>query len=216
MAMHMERIEAFLESEGLKYRFHDQGHLLTGFRTESYRSADGLQGMAIAVRLTEGGEYLECIAPALYDATDCPRPEELFRLLVSIMGRSKMIRFEFDPDDNEIRASIECALEDGCLTKRQFLRMLQALPELVDKWDPAIRAAIAGEPLPIPSAAAPLPDSPVATGPPAREAPPLETTLPPAAGPRGEADSRGGGGQPENTAHDSNGDQARSARRSRP
>lgn len=197
MAMHMERIEAYLESEGLKYRFHDQGHLLTGFKTTSYESPDGTRGVAIAVRLGEGGEYLECIAPALYDATGCPRPEELFRLLLTIMGRSKMIRFEFDPDDNEIRASIECPLEDGSLTKRQFLRSLQALPELIDKWDPAIRAAIAGQ-------------APTVVASPDRSVPVAEAAIPPASDrpvvPR----------EPESRPHDTDGNAARSAPRSRP
>ena len=58
------------------------------------------------------------------------------------MLRTKMIRFEHDREDGEIRASIECPLEDGRLTRRQFRRMLEALPELIDRWDPVIRQTL--------------------------------------------------------------------------
>ena len=59
-----------------------------------------------------------------------------------VMQRSKLIRFDFDPDDGEIRGLTECPIEDGSLTREQFLRLLTAIPELIDRWDPAIRRAL--------------------------------------------------------------------------
>ena len=43
-----------------------------------------------------------------------------------------MLRYEYDPTDGEIRASIELPLEDAILTERQFNRCLSALIQLVD------------------------------------------------------------------------------------
>jgi hypothetical protein len=33
-------------------------------------------------------------------------------------------------------------VEDGSLTRRQFRRMLEAIPKAVDRWHPVIRLAI--------------------------------------------------------------------------
>jgi hypothetical protein len=143
MAMQMERVESFLLAERLKFRSHDDGHVVVGFATRHYAAPDGTKGIAIAVRLPEEGRYLECIAPGLYSLQGCRHPDAVLRTLLAIMQRTKMIRFDWDPADGEIRCAIECPVEDGVLTRRQFMRMLHAIPELVDAWDPAIRAAFA-------------------------------------------------------------------------
>jgi hypothetical protein len=142
MSIKMERLESFLLSEHLKFRTHEDGHLVVGFATQHYVSPGGLRGIAIAVRLSEQGEYLECIAPGLYNTQECRHPDAVLKLLLAITQRSKMIRFECDPTDGEVRCSIECPIEDGTVTRRQFVRMLKAMPELLDSWDAAIRAAM--------------------------------------------------------------------------
>ncbi len=43
-----------------------------------------------------------------------------------------MLRFEYNPCDGEIRCSIECPIEDRTITRRQFVRKLKAIPELLD------------------------------------------------------------------------------------
>lgn len=142
MAIKMERLESFLLTAQLKFRTAKAGHLVVGFATNHYVSADGTRGVAVAIRLDEDGRFLECIAPALYDLADCPHRDAVLRLLVMIMQRSKLIRFDFDADDGEVRGLTECPIEDGSLTREQFLRLLSAIPELVDRWDPAIRRAL--------------------------------------------------------------------------
>jgi len=142
MAVKMERLESFLLTEQLKFRTAKPGHLVVGFATNHYVSAAGSRGVGVAIRLDEEGRFLECIAPALYNLADCPYRETVLRLLVMIMQRSKLIRFDFDAQDGEVRCLTECPIEDGSLTREQFLRLLTAIPELVDRWDPAIRLAI--------------------------------------------------------------------------
>jgi hypothetical protein len=142
MSIKMERLESFVLSEHLLFRSHEDGHLVIGFSTRNYVAADGTRGIALAVRLTEQGEYLECIAPGLYNVRDCRHRDSVMKLLLAITQRCKMIRFECDPADGEVRCSIELPIEDGTVTRRQFIRMLKAIPELIDEWDPAIRAAL--------------------------------------------------------------------------
>jgi hypothetical protein len=153
MAMQMERLESFLLAEKLKFRSHEAGHIVVGFATRNYTAPSGdtptargsddrFKGIAIAVRLSETGQYLECLAPGLYDLGTCRHRDVVLRALMAIMQRTKMVRFDWDPADGEIRCSVECPLEDGSLTRRQFIRMLRALPEIIDDWDPVIRAAM--------------------------------------------------------------------------
>lgn len=153
MAMQMERLESFLLAEKLKFRSHEAGHIVVGFATRNYTAPSGdtptargsddrFKGIAIAVRLSENGQYLECLAPGLYDLGSCRHRDVVLRALMAIMQRTKMVRFDWDPADGEVRCSVECPLEDGSLTRRQFIRMLRALPEIIDDWDPVIRAAM--------------------------------------------------------------------------
>ena len=152
MAMQMERLESFLLAEKLKFRSHEAGHIVVGFATRNYTAPssgptargvdDRFKGIAIAVRLSENGQYLECLAPGLYDLGTCRHRDAVLRALMAIMQRTKMVRFDWDPADGEIRCSVECPLEDGSLTRQQFIRMLRALPEIIDDWDPVIRGAM--------------------------------------------------------------------------
>ena len=152
MAMQMERLESFLLAEKLKFRSHEAGHIVVGFATRNYTAPSGgptargvddrFKGIAIAVRLSENGQYLECLAPGLYDLGTCRHRDAVLRALMAIMQRTKMVRFDWDPADGEIRCSVECPLEDGSLTRHQFIRMLRALPEIIDDWDPVIRGAM--------------------------------------------------------------------------
>ncbi|MFM7206727.1 MAG: YbjN domain-containing protein [Planctomycetaceae bacterium] len=142
MPINLERLEAMFVEAGLKYRLEDAGHLLTGFATTSYENEDGRRGVAVAVTVSEDGEFLECTAPRLYDARRSRDPGRLFQALLDITMRTKLVRFEHDPEDGEIRCTVCYPIEDGGLTARQFLRMLQAIPKAVDRWNPVIRLAI--------------------------------------------------------------------------
>jgi len=142
MAINLERLEGFFVEAGLKYRLEDAGHLLTAFATEHYEHADGRRGVAVAVTVSDDGELLEFTAPRLYDARRCRDPGRLFQALLDISMRTKLVRFEHDPDDGEIRCTVAFPVEDGGLTRRQFRRLLEAIPRAVDRWHAVIRLAL--------------------------------------------------------------------------
>ena len=142
MPVNLEQLEGFFVEAGLKYRLEEAGHLLTGFATASYEHADGRAGVAVAVSVSEDGELVEFIAPGLYDARQCRDPGKLFQALLDISLRTKLVRFEHDPDDGEIRCTVSYPVEDGSLTRRQFRRMLEVIPRTIDRWHPVIRLAI--------------------------------------------------------------------------
>jgi hypothetical protein len=55
---------------------------------------------------------------------------------------SKMVQFEYDPDDGEIRPIIEFPLEDAKLTRRQICRCLHAIAQIIDKHHESIIDAL--------------------------------------------------------------------------
>jgi hypothetical protein len=52
--------------------------------------------------------------------------------MLAISWETKMLQWEYDPSDGEIRAIIEFPLEDSILTERQFNRCLSGLIQIVD------------------------------------------------------------------------------------
>lgn len=137
----LDKLEDFFTAKRLKYR-READHLVTGFATKHFRDETGRTGVAIVIRLDEAGKYLELIAPGLYRSRQCGHRGALFQALLDVTTRTKMIRFEHDPADGEIRCSIEYPIEDGSLTAKQFHRMLECLAESVDRWHPVIRRAM--------------------------------------------------------------------------
>ena len=139
--MTLDQIETFLAARKLKYR-REPEQIVTGFETRRFRDDRGRSGIAIVLRLEEQGRYLEIVAPGLYCSRGCGHQAALFQVLLDITMRTKMIRFEHDPADGEVRCTVELPIEDGGVTARQFQRMLDGLVEAVDRWHPVIRRAI--------------------------------------------------------------------------
>lgn len=141
MAVTLDQLEDLLVARQIKHR-REKDHLVIGFRSEHFRDDRGRSGIAIAVRIDEQGRYVEFVAPGLYSSRGCRHNAALFQALLEITMRTKMIRFELDPEDGEIRCTVECPIEDGTLTARQFDRILDGLRNAVDRWHPVIRRAM--------------------------------------------------------------------------
>jgi len=93
--------------------------------------ASTLPTHTIQLDLSEDGELLRFTVPQLLNLADCPHRDVVLEALLSFSYRLKMLRFEYDPTDGEVRASIELPLEDVALTQRQFQRCLRGLVDLV-------------------------------------------------------------------------------------
>jgi hypothetical protein len=144
VAITLSTLESYMVDEGLKYSQHDD-YIRTSFATDLYRDQDGDPSVFIIARVEEDGEYFKLMAPNLYhyppDGENC---SEVFRILLGVCWRSKLIKYEYDERDGEIRAIVEFPLEDGTLTGKQFLRCLNGLVQIIDEYHAAIATAIAG------------------------------------------------------------------------
>ena len=144
MATTLKEISEYLDSQNLKYETHaDQDYILTGFKTTTYKNNDGKDQLLIVIKLEENGEFLKMFTPKAYQYKEGPNLGVVLQACMFVSWRTKMLQYEFDPTDGEIRAVIEFPLEDARLTKKQFMRVLMAIPELLERYDPMIRGAIA-------------------------------------------------------------------------
>ena len=143
MGSTLEQISEFLTSENLKHRIdQERGVIITGFGTEQYLDKDGEHHLGMVISLEEDGEFLKVFSPQCYFALDATNRPALLQTLLMVSWKTKMIQFEYDDSDGEIRAIIEFPLEDAELTRRQLLRVVQALVQIVDSYHPVIHKAL--------------------------------------------------------------------------
>ena len=143
MATDLKEIAKFMDDEKLKYDFHpDKSFILTGFAMDNYKDTDGEKRIRMVIQLEENGEFLKVFAPGAYKCPPGPNALAILQSFMYVHWRTKMLQFEYDPSDGEIQAMIELPLEDAKLTKKQLIRILSALPQLVDRYDGMVRTAV--------------------------------------------------------------------------
>jgi hypothetical protein len=148
MATSILQITQFLKEEGLRFA-HNEGsdHLRTGFATKRYVDAEGAKLLHLLIAVEEDGKFLKIAAPAAYhfhhDGTSFHKLA-LFQTLLQICHMTKMIQFEYDPDDGDIQAIVEFPLEDGVLTRKQLMRAVFTLADALEEYHTDIHEAITG------------------------------------------------------------------------
>jgi len=143
MAATLDQIAGFLEEGEVKHRLDlEKNCIRTGFGTECYRNADGDNGVQLVIRLDEDGEFIKVFAPSAYSYSEGPHKFALFQTLLQISWRTKMIQFEYDKNDGEVRAIIEFPLEDAQLTRKQLMRCVSGIVQILDNYHDEIVAAI--------------------------------------------------------------------------
>ncbi|MBC7826026.1 MAG: hypothetical protein H7126_19590 [Candidatus Parcubacteria bacterium] len=129
MGATLEQIAGFLDNKEWKYRLdREESRILTGVYGEN------IEDFLIVIELDEDGEFFEIFAPrVLAGVKDHPHKTAILQTMLCISWETKMLQWEYDPSDGEIRAIIEFPLEDAILTERQFYRCLHSLVQLVDE-----------------------------------------------------------------------------------
>jgi hypothetical protein len=129
MGVTLKQIAGYLDKRGWKYKIdEEEDRILTGVYAEN------VEDFLIVIQLDEEGEFFELFAPrVLAGVKDHPYRDAILQTMLSISWETKMLQWEYDPSDGEIRAIIEFPLEDSTLTERQFNRCLYGLIRLVDE-----------------------------------------------------------------------------------
>ncbi|WGV25621.1 hypothetical protein [Halotia branconii] len=128
MGANLKQIANYLDKLGWDYRLDDvEDRIITGVE------ADNLEDFLIVVQLDEQGKFFRVFAPqVLAGVQDHPYKEVILQTMLAISWETKMLQWEYDPSDGEIRAIIEFPLEDSILTEKQFHRCLSGLIQIVD------------------------------------------------------------------------------------
>jgi len=148
MSTSINEVTSFLSDEGLRYS-HVEGndYVRTGFTTKKYVDVDGEKLLHVVISVEEQGNFIKIAAPAAYrfhhDGTSFHKLA-LFQTLLQICHMTKMVQFEYDPDEGEIQAIVEFALEDADLTRQQLMRSVYSLSDALEEYHTAIHDAITG------------------------------------------------------------------------
>jgi hypothetical protein len=140
----LSSISTLLDSAGIKHRVKDDVIRL-GFATDVYADEDGDYGVNIAIRLDEDGELLRIQAPMAYRLPKDASPETqaaVLRTINQLNWESKIMQFEMDLEDGEIRLGADFPLEDGKPTETQVTRLVRLIPSLIDQGHLAMRDAL--------------------------------------------------------------------------
>jgi hypothetical protein len=137
MATSLSQIEGFLQRKDLKFqRDADKDMILVPFKRGDN------QPLLAVVKLEENGEFIKIFTPKLLTYLNGPNKLPLMQALLHVSWETKMLQWEYDPQDGEIRAIIEFPIEDSQLTERQFMRAFTGLLQLVEKYLPRLRSVI--------------------------------------------------------------------------
>ncbi len=140
MATTLEEISRLLDSANIKFRQERNGSLVIPAETKVYKDADGDQVLFLILQLHENGEYFQLFCPMAFKLSG--KHVDVFLKACSIVQwRTKLVQFEFDPADGEIRPMIEFPLEDAKLTAKQLLRCIRGMVGLIDSYFPVLDRA---------------------------------------------------------------------------
>lgn len=154
MPVPVEAIQGYLIRSGLKFAINDQGdngQFMLTFETRRYRNPAGEKSLMVIVTVSENGRHLEIAAVDAYSATDAKDVGKLCEFLMGQNYATKLLRWELDRCDGEIRAFADVAPIDGGITFDAFMRMLMTFPIVLDSLHPAIAKVMATAKLPPPT-----------------------------------------------------------------
>jgi hypothetical protein len=127
MATTLDTIAQYLDNRNWKYVAEEaKSRIVTGVKGEN------VEEFVIVIQLLRDGESVQIYVPQLLNVQDSVFKGVLFQSMLSFLWDYYLVRFEYDPRDGEVRASIDLLLEDSTLTERQCDRALSVLVEVVD------------------------------------------------------------------------------------
>jgi len=147
MATTLAEICGILDDVSLKYMADEASDsIILGFTLDAerttYRDKDGDPHVAIVIAIAERGDFIGLFAPFAWSLAGCGHKAAVFEAITLIQSHFKLLRFDYDPNDGEIRPNVELPLEDASVTPQQFQRVMRALIEGINRFDQVIRHAM--------------------------------------------------------------------------
>ncbi len=146
MSTNPEEIKSFLDQKKLKYG-HEAGSdkINSGFSCDNYRNPDGKNQVLFVIHCENDGESVKIVASNVYKVPldlSAKRKAIIWQTLLQANWYSRVISFQYDDNDGEIRAVTHIHLKDATLTSAQLMFAIYALPNILDDYGPDIQRAI--------------------------------------------------------------------------
>lgn len=147
MPFSIEEVESHFKELGFKVIVPDDvEHRKIGralrFSTKRYVDFEGDKSVLISLIVDPDGEYLELVAPRVYNVRECPHKGAVFAALLEIAYKTRKQNFEYNPADGEIRVAADMPIEDGTATVRQLDALLGAIIAVLEQFHPVIKHVI--------------------------------------------------------------------------
>ena len=140
MAATLRTVSAHLHDLGIKHEIRGE-HIAIAYTTHTYRDPEGEGRLFLAITLEEDGRYFKLFAPNAFKATG-PHADAFFRATAIVQWKTKLIQFEYDPKDGEVRPIVEFPLMDAALTAEQLERCVRGIVGLLEEYGGALQAAL--------------------------------------------------------------------------
>ena len=143
MAITEKELLGLLDQANLHYELHERTkEPVLLFHTYNYVNTNQQSLLMVVIQLSENGEYIKFFAPSAYYIENDESSYAALRTFAVIAWRVKMVDFELDGNDGEVRPTVDFPLEDNDLTIDQILRCCQSIAKIIDVMHPFIHHAI--------------------------------------------------------------------------
>ena len=116
-------IQAQLNRMNIKHREHD-GAVFVPYGTQNYTNTTNQKNGVVILIVTENeGEIVRLMVPNAYkfaNGGNSYNKLALMQTLLQITYTTKLLQFEYDPEDGEVRITVDIPVMDGELTDRQL------------------------------------------------------------------------------------------------
>ena len=145
MSITIEHVEGLLKQaygEDFKMERRGDDKIVFGFGTKKFRDPDGDAFLGVMIQLEENGEYIKIFAPYAFKVeSDNPHKRVFLEACTVAQFMSKLIQFEYDFRDGEVRPTIEFPIEDGTITAKQLARCVSGMGRLMEQYYDFLRKA---------------------------------------------------------------------------
>lgn len=147
MTISMDEIDAHFKQLGFKTSRHDDPEKATTnrglrFSTVNYVNSEKTKSVFLSLSLVPSGEYLEIVAPAVYNVRECRNKGPVFAALLEIGFKTSMQNFEYDPADGEVRVATDVTIRDGTITCSQLDEMIGGVIRVLERFHAVIAHVI--------------------------------------------------------------------------
>lgn len=141
MGMTLEQTARVASETGFAFERKGLRRLIFEIPTKRYRNLAGERSLHIVLELAEDGDYVIFSAPRAYEISESTIAA-FVRACMIIQWRTKLLKFDYDSTDGEIRPMIEFPLADAKLSSRQIGRCLRGMAVILDEYHLTLQKAL--------------------------------------------------------------------------